>query len=315
MALVLACVLWTTGFKRKVFRRNREVMRWKGGAFLYMRLCFHAAQDLLSFVLGSRGSRESGSTSRMARFDAPSQVHLEAMRRGPSILLTAHFHNWERLASALRSEGVPLLGAARPLRAAWAERWLLRLRRRMGVHTVSESVPRAALQHLTADGCFGLLWDQHAPASEKSGRFFGAPVQVNPLPFFLLKHRPCPVYFGVMLPGGNARLISLMTLIDLTDLMVTQTAKSPTLQKSSPGLSANGVPADWEDKLTRRYHRVLEILVTRHPYLWYGFFHARFKNVSVYPGHRPSPSHVHRPNRQAAQSRVETETQAQTVGA
>lgn len=293
-AFILACVLWTTGFKRNVFRRNREVMRWKerakGGSFLYMRLCFHASQDLLSFVLR---------LGPKPHFDARSQIHLEAMRKGPSILLTAHFHNWERLASALRKEGIPLLGAARPLRAAWAERWLLRLRRRMGVHTVSESVPRAALQHLTAGGCFGLLWDQHSPASEKSGRFFGTSVQVNPLPFFLLKHLPCPVYFGVMLPGGNARLIALM------DLMSTS-------QKNNPGLSMNQVSEDGEDKLTRRYHRVLEILTVRHPYLWYGFFHARFKNVAVYPGHPPSPSHLRRPFRP---DRIKTEVEAQTIGA
>ncbi len=88
---------------------------------------------------------------------------------------------------------------------------------------------------------------------------------MNPLPCFILKHRRCPVYFGAVLPDGELRLISLLSRHDV----------------------------EGEEKLARRYHRVLETLVRRHPGFWYGFFHARFKNIAPYPGHRvsaPRPS-------------------------
>lgn len=184
-----------------------------------------------------------------------------AMRKGPSILLTAHFHNWEWLGSALQREGVPILAAAKPLRAAWAEQWRLRLRTRIGVPTVSGAVPRVAIRHLERGGCFAFLWDQYAPGSEYYGEFFNVTARMNPLPLFLLAHCPCPVYFGVLLPGGNVRLLSLLSRFE----------------------------ENRGEKLIRRYHRVLEILVHARPEFWYGFFHARFKNIAFYPRHRNAP--------------------------
>jgi len=267
-AFLLAGIFGMAGFRRRVFRRNVELMRLKGGRGLYRGLCFHAAQDLLSLV-SRRGQKP--------RLEERSKTHLKAMCIGPSLLLTAHFHNWEALGSFLKHEGVPLLGAARRLRTPWAERWLRHLRLRAGVSTVSESVPRAAIRHLASGGCFGLLWDQHAPTAEKTGRFFGVPVQVNPLPFFLLKYHPCSVYFGAMLPGGKVRLVRLMQ------------GASEGRKGFSGNRAGNGV--NREDTLIRRYHRVLETLVRQHPEYWYGFFHARFKNVAAYPGHRPASSH------------------------
>jgi KDO2-lipid IV(A) lauroyltransferase len=180
------------------------------------------------------------------------------MISGPSLLLTAHFHNWEILGGALRRLGVPLLASAKPLRNARADFLLRRLRQRLGLPVTSSGWPRAALRHLDSGGCFALLWDQHSPDSDSAGRFFGRPVLLNPLPVFLLRHRACPVYFGVLLPGGTLRLVPLLREIG----------------------------GDWEQRLARRYHRVLETLIRRHPHHWYGFFHARFKNLGPYPGLR-----------------------------
>jgi lauroyl/myristoyl acyltransferase len=194
----------------------------------------------------------------------PTRLHsrtpaaLESLREGPILLLTAHFCNWEAQAAAWRRHGVPLLGAARPLRGAISQTILTKLRKRHDIVVVSGSVPRAALRHLDSGGCFGLLWDQHAARSARPGAFAGVPVALDPLPFFLLDRRPCPVHFGVLLPGGTLRLL-------------------PLLSRFNPG---------WEDRLARRYHRVLEVLVRRHPACWHGALHARFKMVEAYPGHR-----------------------------
>jgi lauroyl/myristoyl acyltransferase len=177
------------------------------------------------------------------------------MRRGPSLLLTAHFHNWERLGSDLRTLGVPLLAAAMPLRNPWANRLLVKWRRRWDLTVVTERVSRTGLTHVRGNGCFAFLWDQDSPGSKERGRFHGVPVRMNPVPEFLRTTVDCPVFFGVLLPDGRMRLIRLM----------------------GDG-NRNRV------SLQGRYHRVLETLVRKHPEYWYGFFHARFKDSTRYPG-------------------------------
>lgn len=174
------------------------------------------------------------------------------------MLLTAHFQNWEAQAAAWVRQGIPLLGAARPLKGVIPQKILTGVRKRHGVSVVTTSVPRNALRHLRAGGCFGLLWDQHASDTVRAGRFFGQPVALNPLPFFLLERRPCPVFFGALLPDRSLRLI-------------------PLIDRFGPG---------WEDRLARRYHRVLETLIRRYPAHWHGILHARFKTLGAYPGHR-----------------------------
>jgi len=253
---ILATLLFLTGTRHNVLRRNLALMgrsqRFPRAATTLLfpwKLGFYLANDLFSFVFGRFSSPRMSSRSRR---------HLETLRAGPSLLLCAHFHNWERQAASLRVAGVNLLGAARPLRAPWADRLLRQVRRRHGIAVVTHAVPRAALRHLRAGGCFGLLWDQHAPGSPHEGRLFEAPAALNPLPFFLLERRPCPVYFGILLPGGESRLIPLLSRFE----------------------------GDWPRRLERRYHRVLETLIRRRPEYWYGFLHARFKALGKYPGHR-----------------------------
>jgi lauroyl/myristoyl acyltransferase len=235
-----------SGVRRSVIRRNLALTLGRTPLFFRLRLGFNLFHDLLSLI----------STIHLIPSLRPrSRVHLEAMRgkngSGPSLLLAAHFHNWEAQASALARLGVPLLGAARPLKAPWAERILRAVRAKRGVAVIHDDIPRRALRHLQSGGCFGFLWDQHSPASVQPGTFFGHAVSLNPLPLALLEKEPCPVYFGVWLPGNELRIIPL-----------------------------------GRTHLERRYHRILETLVKRHPTYWYGFLHARFKTLGAYPGHR-----------------------------
>ena len=248
-ALLLAATVWTLGFRKRILRRNFQLMRWNHRAGLYWKICFNASRDLTELLMGLKPQ---------TRVERRSNAALQAMRENPSLLLTAHFHNWEFLGSFLHRKRVPLLAAARTLRNPKAQKLLLQLRRRINVPTVSENVPRAALRHLQEEGCFALLWDQHSPDSEYQGRFFGLPVNMNPLPLFLLSHRPCPAYFGIILPNGRLRLVMLLKRFD----------------------------GNWQQRLTQRYHRVLETLIRKHPGYWYGFLHARFKHSATYPGHR-----------------------------
>ncbi|HLU70054.1 MAG TPA: hypothetical protein VKZ88_04730 [Fibrobacteria bacterium] len=274
---VLALIFSASGLRDGVIRQNRAIMQGPRRRFTHfprfyrLRLGFHLARALLTLVLPG--------DLPAARLHPRSRPHLDVLRGGPGLLLTAHFGNWEAQAAAWRARGVNLLGAARPLRSRPAHDLLARLRARHGIRVVTTAVPRTALRHLSAPrhpsppksssgssspdgvaapGCFGLLWDQHAPDATRTGRFCGEPVSLNPLPFFLLARRPCPAYFGVLLPDGTLRLIPLLMRFD----------------------------TGWEDRLARRYHRVLETLIRRHPAHWHGILHARFKLTRRYRGHR-----------------------------
>src|SRR5690606_34415537 len=126
---------------------------------------------------------------------------LQKLKTAPSILLTAHFHNWELMGAWMGRHGVPLLGGARPLSAPWAQSILVRLRSRLGMQIAFQALPRRALAHLQTGGCFGFLWDQRvamrpAPSKAFFASFFGTPLALDPLPFFLLRHKPVPVFFG-----------------------------------------------------------------------------------------------------------------------
>lgn len=250
VAVFLAAVFVVCGVRAGVIRRNFDLTGLGRPAFYRFRLGFHLARDL--FALAAPGPLPP------VRLHDRSRPALAALRGGPALLLTAHFGNWEAQAAAWRRFGVSLLGAARPLKNPAARRLLSRLRARRAIRVVDAGVPRAALRHLDAGGCFGLLWDQHAPAALRTGRFFEVPVALDPLPEFLATRRSFPVFFGVLLPDGTLRLVCLSRRFE----------------------------SERAERLARRYHRVLELLVRRHPTRWYGALHARFKRAGAYPGHR-----------------------------
>ena len=242
---------------RRAGTASHRVAPWQGWRFFRFRyrLAARLLRDAASLAAGPRAPRFP--------VDPRSQAALDAVRAGPSLLLTAHFGNWELQAAAWRRHGVALRGAARPLTSRAGGLLLDAVRARHGIRVVSESVPRAALRHLAGGGCFGLLWDQHAPGSPVTGHLFGVPVRLDPLPVFLLRHRPVPVYFGVLLPDGTLRLIRLVA--------------------ASAAARPDAVP-----RLARRYHRALETVARRHPASWYGVLHARFKGEADYGDHRRS---------------------------
>ncbi len=264
---VIGLIFAASWVRESVIRRNFAIMGLEKPRFFRLRLGFALAGNLFDLLMPGRlpAPRIHSRSVRHAAALGGDACRVAASR-GPtgSLLLTAHFGNWEAQAAAWRALGVPLLGAARPIRSARVAALVARIRARHDIRVVHAGVPRAALRHLGAGGCFGLLWDQHAPDSIRPGRFFGAETSLNPLPFFLLRKHPCPVYFGVLSPGGALRLVLLLDPV-------------------------RGFRDGWEDRLARRYHRVLETLVRARPAQWHGILHARFKTLGKYPGHRSSP--------------------------
>jgi hypothetical protein len=277
VSLPLALALYIGAWKKSILRGN-ALHCGVSGPFFRLRLCSHVALDFIRLAHGRYGT---GIRSRPKDTEK-----LKILKSSPSLFLTAHFHNWELMGSWLTREGVPLLSVARPLAQPRVQALLENMRTRLGLATISREVPRKALKHLAQGGCFGMLWDQRVKDSRVHVPFFGHSLRVDPLPPFLLRHRPVPVWFGVLLPDGTFRLFLL----------------APALRSS---LSPDPI------RLARRYHRILEVLIARHPTWWYGMAHRRFLESS------PSQirSGVSRETSVASGLRVSRETKARHLPA
>lgn len=243
-SLGLGLPLYIGGWKRRVIALNRRLCG-PASPFLRLRLCLHAAHDFGRMLHGVYG--------RPIRVRSRDLPKLKILKDFPSLFLTAHFHHWELLGAWMIREGIPLLCAARPMAFPPAQRLLSFLRRRMRLPVVEHGIPRRAIRHLEQGGCFALLWDQRVSQSAVGAQLFGIRLAMDPLPPFLAAHRNPGIWFGVLLPSGTFRLLLL-----------------------SPGSRLHPLSPD---RLARRYHRVLEILIRRHPSWWYGMAHRRFRDA------------------------------------
>lgn len=254
LGFLLGSTLWITRWKARIVFLHLESFRPPfpfqsrlRREVLLFQWDFNLSLDLLRLVLGIYEKPISIRPRDVAR--------LHHLRNNPALFLTAHFHHWEALSAWLRRNQVPVVGAARPLHHPLARRLLLLLRKRLGVRVVEENVLPFALRHLRAGKCFGLLWDQFSPQSRHWSPLFGLPAAMNPLPEILVRRCQAKVWVGFLLPDGMFRLIPLHT----SDFF-------------------GGSP----ETLSRRYHRLLEFIIRRHPTYWYGLCHARFKGVLPY---------------------------------
>ena len=189
---------------------------------------------------------------------------LEKMRAG-GIFLTAHFGNYEAIGPWLCRLGIPLVASYIPLRPAWLNRILdKRIRAVDGrPYGVDARTPREFLRLLDSKKLVCLLADQDSRIpSALDGEFLHRPVRNNPLPDFLLRHRPeTPVYICWL---EDARCRRVLHAIEL-----------PRASASCDVLPAFNI---W-----------LESRIKENPALWYGWTHRRFysRNPEIYA--RKSP--------------------------
>lgn len=189
---------------------------------------------------------------------------LEKMRAG-GIFLTAHFGNYEAIGPWLCRLGIPLVASYIPLRPAWLNRILdKRIRAVDGrPYGVDARTPREFLRLLDSKKLVCLLADQDSRIpSALDGEFLHRPVHNNPLPDFLLRHRPeTPVYICWL---EDARCRRVLHAIEL-------------LRASAP---CGVLPA---------FTAWLESRIKENPALWYGWTHRRFysRNPEIYA--RKSP--------------------------
>lgn len=278
LALPLVTALIIIGWKRETLDGNAKICGLAPGLGFRLRIYLAMATDLLRFLHGHYGSPITVRPRDAAK--------MERLRSGPSLLVTAHFHNWELMGAWLTHQGIPLLSAARPMAQGFSHSLLMRLRNRNRMQVLFTDIPRRALRHIQGGGCFGLIWDQRAPVSRVRSPLFGRTLGMDPLPRFLIRHASVPVYFGVLLPGGRFRLFQIAAPREGTP----DSRKPPPSLRLTFGAQANRAEAnpeqsrdsEWEIlpeesfKVGRRYHRILECLVRAHPTSWYGLTHRRF---------------------------------------
>lgn len=199
--------------------------------------------------------------------------------RGGGIFLTAHFGNYEAIGPWLCRLGIPLVASYIPVKPAWLNRILdKRIRSVDGrPYGVDARTPREFLRLLDGGKLVCLLADQDSRIpSALDGEFMGKPVCNNPLPDFLLKHRPAtPVYICWLEDGcgrrgdGGAKGVRTLHAIELP---------------RTPGFGT-------EDSLSimTRYNAWLETRIGGNPALWYGWTHRRFysKSPGIYAQESP----------------------------
>lgn len=180
-----------------------------------------------------------------------SKFVLNKMREG-GIFLTAHYGNYEAIGPWLCRLCIPLKASYIPLKPAALNRIVENRIRSVDKrnYSVNAKSPREFLRLLDDKNLFCLLMDQDSRIeSAAEATFLGKKVHVNPLPDFLLKHRPGTPVFVCWLEEPNSGNERILHAIEVTPI----------------NNSVNDV-----------FNRWLENRIAEEPALWYGWTHRRF---------------------------------------
>lgn len=265
-ARVAYTVLKLVGWKRKTFLANAKHVSPALKGFpdygqLLKNLTRHVAELLFRF--GTFKRLPAALSAYPCHVDgwnfdiAEGSAEVLDKMRGGGIFLTAHYGNYEAIGPWLCCLGIPLKASYIPVKPAWLNRILEgRIRAVDGYrYSIDARTPREFLRLLDEGRLFCLLADQDSRIpSATDGFFLGKPVNNNPLPDFLLHHRPgTPVFVCWMEERGRA----------------TKVLHAVEIRGESVMDSFN----DW-----------LGGRIAENPTLWYGFTHRRFmsKEPCVY---------------------------------
>jgi len=256
---------------RSLYKKTLKNLSHHVGELLF---CLDSYKNL-SENISDYPCKKNGTTFRLSQGSAPV---IEKMRNG-GIFLTAHYGNYEASGAWLCALGVPLKASFIPLKPEWLNRLIYNKVRcvRGRPYSINAKTPREFLDQLDgkAHDCHGqkqlfcLLADQDSRIpSALDGTFLGQPVKNNPLPDFLLKHRPkTPVYFcwiEEVLDGACPQKILHAVEVEKLD---------SSLRENDIHSIVDGAYRCW-----------LEERIMENPALWYGWTHRRFrsKNPEIY---------------------------------
>lgn len=256
--------LLVSGWKYDVVQSNLNFVHSNPSKIIYnkeykqiiLNLTHHVGDILFNFGSFKKLPHDFGSypfkQNRIAyKLADDSEFVLNKMREG-GIFLTAHYGNYEAIGPWLCRLGIPLKASYIPLKPAWLNRIVENRIRSVDKrnYSVNARNPREFLRLLDEKNLFCLLMDQDSRIeSAAEATFLGKKVHVNPLPDFLLKHRPGTPVFICWLDepkSGNERILHAIEVTPINN-------------------SINDV-----------FNRWLENRIAEEPTLWYGWTHRRF---------------------------------------
>ncbi|PWJ61621.1 KDO2-lipid IV(A) lauroyltransferase [Fibrobacter sp. UWB15] len=256
--------LLVSGWKHHVVQSNLNFVHSNPSKIIYnkeykqiiLNLTHHISDILFDFSsfkklphdFGSYPIKQNGITYKLS---SNSEFVLNKMRAG-GIFLTAHYGNYEAIGPWLCRLGIPLKASYIPLKPAWLNRIVENRIRSVDKqnYSVNARNPREFLRLLDEKNLFCLLMDQDSRIeSAAEATFLGKKVHVNPLPDFLLKHRPGTPVFICWLDEPKSSNERILHAIEVTPI----------------NNSINDV-----------FNRWLENRIAEEPTLWYGWTHRRF---------------------------------------
>jgi KDO2-lipid IV(A) lauroyltransferase len=256
--------LLVSGWKHHVVQSNLNFVHSNPSKIIYnkeykqiiLNLTHHVGDILFNFGsfkklphdFGSYPFKQNGITYKLS---SNSEFVLNKMRAG-GIFLTAHYGNYEAIGPWLCRLGIPLKASYIPLKPAWLNRIVENRIRSVDKqnYSVNARNPREFLRLLDEKNLFCLLMDQDSRIeSAAEATFLGKKVHVNPLPDFLLKHRPGTPVFICWLDEPKSSNERILHAIEVTPI----------------NNSINDV-----------FNRWLENRIAEEPTLWYGWTHRRF---------------------------------------
>ena len=197
---------------------------------------------------------------------------LEKMRSG-GIFLTAHYGNYEAMGPWLYRLGIPLVASYIPVKPKWLNNILERKIRSVDgrSYSVDARTPRDFLRILNDGKLFCLLSDQDSRIpSALPGTFLGRPVNINPLPDFLLKHRPqTPVFICWMEERGASPEDASLKCASLKKVRVLHAIEVVGALSQIASSTESCV-------VNSQFNKWLEQRIYENPNLWYSFTHRRF---------------------------------------
>ena len=285
LAAFFACgayvVLRLAGWKHKTVLANaKHVVAPVNYDELLFNLTRHVGELLFCFGIFKKLPRDfaaypccvDGWTFDIAEGSAPV---LEKMRNG-GIFLTAHYGNYEAMGPWLCCLGIPLVASYIPVKPKWLNNILERKIRAVNgkSYSVDARTPRDFMRLLNDGKLFCLLADQDSRIpSAIDGTFLGRPANVNPLPDFLLKHRPqTPVFICWMEEVCGVRVLHAIEV----DSARSNVAFPTHLEDSAHLAQSPNELLSSSSIVNTQFNKWLEQRILENPNFWYSWTHRRF---------------------------------------
>jgi len=181
-----------------------------------------------------------------------------------SIVVLAHFGNWELLAAIFGSQFHDLNVLAKPMHNQIVERWLYS--KRTGSHVTpiyTSKAVRSILQVLKRNGMVSMLIDQNPGRNGTPSVFLGKPANTVRTVAGMLYKMECGIIFAYALLENNGKYRIVI--------------------EEGPHLD---ISRDNQEQFIEAYQRahndVLSRWITRYPEHYFGWFHRRFRGFLSY---------------------------------